>query len=79
MFDINLQLFGGGGSSSGLSGKGAGGGGNEDHVYVFKLLKFNGQIHEEKFTGKTEEDARKKALKYARTERYRAVSKKPVQ
>ena len=70
IFEIDLQLFGGGGSSSGL---GSGGG---MHEYTVRLLRPSGKIDTRKFKGKTEQDALNKAKKYAKQEGYKAVDKK---
>ena len=70
-FEINLQLFGGGGSRSGL------GGGGEVDTYEFGLYDArNKKWTRWRFTGKTEEEARKKANRFAKREGYKQVSDK---
>ena len=79
MMEINLQLFGGGGSKSGL-GKGGGGSGNgkqsgsEDSYYTFGFTTKDGRKRTQTFKAKTLKDAEKKADKYKNDEGYNTRS-----
>ena len=68
MDDLNLQLFGGGGSSSGLGGG-----------YWVRLMRPNGGVDWHKFTNaKSEEEALEKARKYKDREGYIKVDNRAL-
>ena len=78
MFEVDLQMFGGGGSKSGLGGGGGGippSAGTKTYIFGLYDPRKKGWIGQ-KFKGRTPEEARKKAEKYAESEGYGGVSEK---